>query len=121
MWISRRKETRQTERAQVGNVTVEGRLVGAMLDGERRDLPVYGPGGYVWRPSQGQEVLVVKAGADGEQPCVAGARGSLEVNLAPGEGYIHSGGGSIFISNGGGISMSGLVLVNGKPVLVKED
>ena len=52
MWISRRKETRQTERAQVGNVTVEGRLVGAMLDGERRDLPVYGPGGYVWRPSQ---------------------------------------------------------------------
>ena len=47
MWISRRKETRQTERAQVGNVTVEGRLVGAMLDGERRDLPVYGPGGYV--------------------------------------------------------------------------
>ena len=87
MWISRRKETRQTERAQVGNVTVEGRLVGAMLDGERRDLPVYGPGGYVWRPSQGQEVLVVKAGADGEQPCVAGARGSLEVNLAPGEVY----------------------------------
>ena len=112
MWISRRKETRQTERAQVGNVTVEG---------ERRDLPVYGPGGYVWRPSQGQEVLVVKAGADGEQPCVAGARGSLEVNLAPGEVYIHSGGGSIFISNGGVISMSGLVLVNGKPVLVKED
>lgn len=78
-------------------------------------------GGYVWRPSQGQEVLVVKAGADGEQPCVAGARGSLEVNLAPGEVYIHSGGGSIFISNGGVISMSGLVLVNGKPVLVKED
>ena len=35
--------------------------------------------------------------------------------------YIHSGGGSIFISNGGVISMSGLVLVNGKPVLVKED
>ena len=52
---------------------------------------------------------------------MAGARGSLEVNLAPGEVYIHSGGGSIFISNGGVISMSGLVLVNGKPVLVKED
>lgn len=123
MWISRRNGTgsQRKESAQVGHVTVEGDLTGAMLDGERRGMPVYGPGGYVWRPSQGQEILVVKAGADGEQPCVAGARGGPEMNLAPGEVYIHSGGASILISNGGVISMSGLVLVNGKPVLVKED
>ena len=122
MWLSRRNETqrRQEETAQVGRVTLPGDPAGAVLGAERRDMPVFGPGGYAWRPRAGQEILVVKAGADKEQPCAAGVREGGNLALAPGEIYIDSGGASIFLSNTGTISMWGDVLVNGKPVLVQE-
>ena len=32
-----------------------------MTRGEERNLPVYGPGGLVWRPRPGDQVLVIKA------------------------------------------------------------
>ena len=60
------------------------------LGGERRWIGVYGPGGYSWRPTAGDKVLVLKAGAEGESPCVLGtvqkgeALKSGEVRLAGG-------------------------------------
>lgn len=123
MWLSKQNETwmrRREEAVQMGRVTLSGDPAGAVLGAERRDMPVYGPGGYVWRPKAGQDVLVVKAGADGEQSCVAGARGRLDLALSPGEVYIYSGGASIFLSNTGTISLKGTVLVNGRPVMVQE-
>ncbi len=123
MWLSRRTEAgrRREAAVQVGSVTLPGDPAGAVLDGERRDMPVYGPGGCVWRPAQGQEVLVVKAGTDGEQPCVAGVRCRADWNLAPGELLLYSGGASVYLSNSGVIAMSGDVRVNGKRVVVEEE
>ncbi len=122
MWMSERSGPgrERREAARVGSVTLPGDPAGVALDGERRDLPVFGPGGYVWRPGRGQEVLVIKAGADGEQPCVAGIRGRPDWPLSPGEVYLYSGGASIWLRNDGVISMSGMVLVNGLPVMVEE-
>lgn len=121
MWLSKRdgSGTSWREAAQVGNVTVPGDPAGVALDGERRNLPVFGPGGYVWRPYRNQEVLVVKAGADGELPCVAGVRGQPDWNLSPGEVYLYSPGASVWMRSDGVISMSGKVLVNGYPVMVQ--
>jgi len=68
----------------------------------------------------GEQVLVVKSGADGEQPCIAGVRAQTDWNLSPGDVGLFSQGGSIILYNSGLISLSGLVLVNGKRVLVEE-
>ncbi len=96
-----------------GTATLEGDLVGVYLDGERREVPVYGPGGYCWRPVLGQELLVVK-GADG--PYVAAAR--CGGTVAPGEVLLVAGqgGASICLCNDGSIELTGRVLVNGTPI-----
>lgn len=122
MWIAERGRGRGDPEgsALVGRVTLAGDPAGVYLDGERRGLPVYGPGGYLWRPARGQEVLVLKTGRAGEQPCVAGARGQPGWNLNPGEVYLYSSGASIHLRSDGVISMQGLVLVNGLPVAVEE-
>lgn len=122
MWLSERKGAGAPgrEAARVGTVTLPGDPAGVFLEGERRDLPVFAPGGYQWRPGRGQEVLVIKAGPDGELPCVAGVRCEKDWNLAPGEVYLHSGGASIWLRSDGVISMSGTVLVNGFPVIVEK-
>ena len=55
MWTSDRRKTRQAGESWVdwGEVTLEGDPAGAYLDGERRQLAVYGPGGYCWKPALG--------------------------------------------------------------------
>lgn len=74
MWISEqgRRRTEPDGTALVGRVTLPGDPAGVYLAGERRELPVFGPGGYVWRPEEGEQVLVLKTGQAGEAPCVAG-------------------------------------------------
>ena len=123
MWISRQGMSRdgRQEAARVGVVSLPGDPAAVLLDGERRQVPVFAPGGYQWQPMRGERVLVVKAGPDGEQPCAAGVRGQRAWTLAPGEVVLYSGGGaaSIRIRNDGVISMSGTVLVNGLPVMVE--
>lgn len=112
MWLSERKRGRGSDGALVGAATLEGETAGAYLDGERRDLAVFAPGGYCWRPAVGQELLVIK-GADG--PCVAGTRSGA---VQPGEVLISagSGGASILLKNDGTVELTGRVLVNGTPV-----
>ena len=64
MWISEqgRRRTEPDGTALVGRVTLPGDPAGVYLAGERRELPVFGPGGYVWRPEEGEQVLVLKTG-----------------------------------------------------------
>ena len=111
MWISEqgRRRAEPDGTALVGRVTLPGDPAGVYLAGERRELPVFGPGGYVWRPEEGEQVLVLKTG----QAC------GQDWNLAAGEVLIYSGSASIRIG-GGGIRLTGDVLVNGKPVLTGE-
>ncbi len=113
MWLSGRKHGGAGTGAMVGATTLEGDPAGAYLDGERRQLEVFAPGGYHWRPALGQQVLVIKE--EGGGSCVAGARCSAE--LAPGEVYIAGGGAGIWLRSNGELDLCGDVRVNGVPIL----
>ena len=86
MWTSERNRNLPVREAaaEVGTVTLGGDPAGVSLGGERRWLNVYGPGGYNWRPTSGDKVMVLKAGAEGESPCILGTTQSAE-DLKPGE------------------------------------
>lgn len=86
MWTSERNRNLPLREApaEVGTVTLGGDPAGVSVGGERRWLSVYGPGGYSWRPTSGDKVMVLKAGAEGESPCILGTTQDAE-DLKPGE------------------------------------
>lgn len=110
MWLAEQQKREAAQQAgAVGEVTLSGETPAVELESERRGLRVYAPGGYRWRPTVGQKVLVLKA--DGE-PCVVGApsAGGLE----PGEVALESGGGaSLLLSNQGTVTLGQNVAVMG--------
>lgn len=115
MWISRRAwpESKREALAEGGEVTVEEQ-VGVYAEGERRGLPVYGPGGYRWRPCAGEQVLVLKLGQDGEQPCVAGSAIDLD-SISAGDVEIYTEGARIRLSKEGRVDIDGQLFINGEP------
>ena len=117
MWLSSqsRKTQRSDQGAETGVVTLEGKKTAVYLTGERRDLPVLSPGGYCWRPAEGETVLVLKSGADGEELWVAGVPGD-GTDLAPGEVRIQSRQAAVFLGNDGSIDLRGTVKINGVPM-----
>ncbi len=131
MWISKQmKPVSATADADLGVTTISGRKAGGVTRGEVRDLPVYGPGGYLWTPANGAAALVIKGGPGGEEQCVAGTRPLEEVKqVEPGEVYIYGpGGNSVYLKKDGGIeiqagqvtvtgglSVMGQLTVNGRP------
>ena len=86
MWTSEKNRNLPVREAaaEVGTVTLGGDPAGVSVGGERRWLNVYGPGGYSWRPTSGDKVMVLKAGAEGESPCILGTTQDAE-DLKPGE------------------------------------
>lgn len=122
MWLAQQQRRKRRDGgAQMGTVTLDGDPAGVYLDGERRNLPIFGPGGYIWRPMRGDQVLVLKTGAEGEAPCVAGARCFGSDELEAGEVMIYGGGGcSIRLRMDGTIFMTGQLLVDGKEVMTRE-
>jgi phage gp45-like len=82
-----------------------------------RSLPVYGPGGYVWLPENGAEVLVIKGGPGGEEQCVAGLRQKApKKGMQPGEVYLYGpGGNSIYLKQDGSVEIQGGLWINGSP------
>lgn len=116
MWLSRqsREASRSRQEPETGVVTLEGEETAVYLTGERRDLPVLSPGGYCWRPAEGETVLVLKSGADGEELWVAGVPGAGE--LAPGEVRIFSRTAEVFLGNDGTVDLRGTVKLNGVPI-----
>ncbi|MBM6926219.1 hypothetical protein [Pseudoflavonifractor phocaeensis] len=120
MWVSERSQKRTVldGAAQVGHVTMPGNPVGVYLDGERRELPLYGPGGYAWRPAGAAQVLVIKAGGDGEEPCVVGEQ-CQPVSLKEGEILIYTGKAAIRVNPDGIVNVTGALQVNGRSVLTE--
>lgn len=133
MWLSKREghEKKKPAEAQTGPVTLSEGELGAWIEGERRGVALFSPGGYHWRPKVGEQILVLKAGENGEQPCAVGMAESE--NLSPGEILIQSGdaairltpGGelqlrtkksNISMTTGGNISLVGTFTVNGEVV-----
>lgn len=124
MWLSKQmRPAAAASGADLGVTTISGRQVGVVTRGEVRDLPVYGPGGYLWTPANGSAVLVVKGGPGGEEQCVAGARPAEDpADIRPGEVYIYGpGGNAVYLRQDGGVeirgervSITGKLTVNGQ-------
>lgn len=114
MWLSKQaaRQARQTQTVDVGVVSIAGSAPAVITDGETRDLAVFGPGGYAWRPSAGDQVLVLKAGAT---DAVAGAK-LPQAALLPGEIQISTGAAAIRLLPDGTIALTGSVTVNGQPI-----
>lgn len=115
MWLSETRRTRDDTgpAAELGVVTLEGERPGVYLSGERRNLPVMGPGGYCWRPAAGQRVLVIKAGAEGETPCVAGIPCGMPEELEAGDAGIYAGSAAVVVKADGTVDLRGNVTLNG--------
>lgn len=114
MWTSKPAPRLPSEEpwADTGTVTLGGDPAAVSLGGERRQVPVYAPGGYQWRPAAGDQVLVLKAGAQRESPCVAGVC-CQSGELSPGEVRISSGSGQLRLRDGR-IDIQGQLWVNGE-------
>ena len=93
MWMANRGQPDRLEEpaAELGEVTLAGSSAGVALAGERRETVLCAPGGYHWTPKNGDTVLVVKSGAEGN-PCVAGR--VQEDDPAPGEVWISAASGA---------------------------
>mgnify|MGYP000949041559 CR=1 FL=1 len=75
MWLAQSmKQAVPTADADQGVSTIVGDQMGVVTRGEVRQLPIYGPGGYVWLPESGASVLVIKGGPGGEEQCVCGGK-----------------------------------------------
>ena len=99
--------------ALTGPVTLPGDGLGVYLEGERRGVAVYSPGGYHWVPSPGDEVLVLKTGERGEKPCAVGVAAGGQ-GLLPGEVLISAGACAIKLGLDGQVSITGDLTVNGR-------
>ena len=125
MWLSRQGRAAGSvqDHARLGEVTVSGNPAAVYLGGERRWVSLYAPGGYQWRPKAGDKVLVVKAGDHRELPCLVGKRPdwtAQEEELPPGSVRIHSGTGTVLLSEegltlkGDEVALEGEITVNGQ-------
>lgn len=119
MFLSRKEAADRGGGALTGPVTVPGETAGAWLEGERRALTVYAPGGYHWVPALGDEVLVLKTGESGERPCAIGVSAGGQ-GLLPGEVLISAGNASIKLGLDGKVAVTGSLTVNGVPVALQE-
>jgi len=121
MFLSRQSRPRpEAGTALTGPVTLPGEALGVWLEGERRGVAVYAPGGYHWVPALGQEVLVLKTGERGEKPCAVGVPADAG-DLLPGEVMICADGCSIKLCSGGEVEITGHLTVNGKDVALVEE
>ena len=102
MWLSgQQKRPNPAGEGQTGTVTISGKGLAVQLDSERRNLELYGPGGYRWTPKVGQRVLVLKN--QGEDPCVIGVRQGED---APERVTVEA----------GAVDLKGQVLIDGVPL-----
>lgn len=117
MWTSERRRGFPVKEvpAELGSVTLGGDPAGVSLGGERRWLPVYSPGGYSWRPAAGDKVLVLKAGAEGETPCILGTvqKQVEKRELQAGEVRL-SGGDSAILLGQKALELTGVLRINGQ-------
>lgn len=121
MWVSKAISLRQGAEpdaagADMGVTTIGGGSASVMTRGEQRNLAVFAPGGIVWQPRAGDNVLVIKGGVGGQEQCVVAAdtAGAAPGELAPGELFLFSkGGASIYLRSDGGITVTGEVSAEG--------
>lgn len=117
MWLSQqlsRGGERSAGGISTGRVTISGDTASVMLEGERRELPLACPGGMIWSPAVGDEVLVLRS--DEGERFVMGHTGDGATKAAPGELILRSGANSLRIGKNG-IELEGTLNINGRLVL----
>ena len=116
MWVSKqtKKSKGNSGSARVGFVTAGGQESGVYLGTQRCWLPVMAPGGYRWRPGTGEQVLVLKTGAEGESACVLARQEEAGGDLQPGEVEVYAPNCRIRLTGDGRVDMYGKVYVNGR-------
>ena len=115
MWLAEKSKGQQaTADADLGITTIAGGSAGVVTRGEVRQLPVFGPGGYIWMPESDGTVLVVKGGPGGEEQCVAGMKqGEIPGGMRPGDVYLHAGDAAVWLRSDGTLELRGNVKVTG--------
>ncbi len=123
MWLSRQTAPfRRGSAADRGTVTIGGGAPAVYSGVERRGLPVYGPGGYYWRPAAGDSVLILKTGGEGEAPCVLGREMDRNTAVAAGEILITNGSGaSVRFGADGKLYLEGVLYLNGERFPPEEE
>ena len=113
MWLSK-QAARSDDRApaDMGTVTIGGDSPAVLTDSESRNISVISPGGYIWRPAVGDELLIIK-NTDGEKCAVGASKAAAYDEVLPGEVLIYSKGAHILIKNDGDIEISGNIKVDG--------
>ena len=113
MWLSgqltaQSRKTQEESGADLGVTTISGDQVSVLARGEIRQLPVYGPGGYLWKPENGDRVLLIRGGSGGEELCVAGGKQKESTEqMECGEVCLFSRDSRIYLKNDGTIELQG--------------
>lgn len=114
MWLSRQNINKEREKvANIGETTVGGSETAVYTDGETRRVNICAPGGYIWRPTLGNSLLIIK---DGDGAAYAAGEKTAEPpkKFKDGEVFIKSAGGaSIWLKNDGTVEISGRINIDG--------
>ncbi len=110
MWLSERMAKEQTQETAPcgGVVSLGGDDPAVVTHGEERNMAVFSPGGYCWRPEKDDAVAVLP----GERAIVGKAQGQMP--LQPGEVRLFSKKAAIYLANDGSIRLEGDVYINGE-------
>ena len=125
MWLSERVARQSDDNnAAIGPVTIAGTRIGVLSDAEKRGVFVFAPGGYCWRPSEGEDVLIIKC--ESEEICTIGRETEAgPEEMVEGEVYIKSReGASVWLKNDGTMELSGEVHMetpSGTKIHLKDD
>ena len=114
MWFSKESAgKRRDAQADLGRVTIGGESVGVYASGESRNMRAFAPGGYIWLPPVGGEMLVLKC-EDGTQAAAGAPCEKAPAGMENGEVCIKSrSGASILLKNDGRILIEGVVQITG--------
>ena len=114
-WERERRVRTAEPEAQLGRVTLSGDTA-VNLGGERRGLLVCTPGGILWRPGDGEQVLVLKTGEQGESACVLARQETPEEDLQPGEVELYAPDCRVKLTGTGRVELCGSIYINGQPL-----
>lgn len=115
MWLSEMAALGGRETApacETGVVTIGGEKPSVLLAGEKRGVSVASPGGFIWRPAAGQQVLVAQCG--GEYFVTGVADQKAPDGAQAGEVYIKTDSASVKLGADGTIELTGKVNVRGE-------
>ena len=102
MWLSRQSRAVLPEQELPEETTVQT-VQNRLTDARNAGLQLVLPGGFAWRPSVGERLLVLKN-------LVLGSRRDCPVELAPGECCLYTQAASIHLTADGSIVLHGSVV-----------